>query len=125
MFTPLNPFESLLFLEHVAPFILRVPLGLFLLSGSVVYARGARTHGGYLMYGMALIQTLVGLSILFGYYTQLGALLGLLEIGWISIMGRRHPEIIQFPAAFYILAGAIYLSLLVTGAGHFAFDLSL
>jgi uncharacterized membrane protein YphA (DoxX/SURF4 family) len=134
----LNPLPEILFLEPLAPFVLRIAAGIiFLIIGyshlmkerregiaSDLRARW-KAAGAFFIFGIGVAELLAGLSLLLGFLTQIGAILGgiiALTLLWIS---KTYAKIAADSPAFYTLLFAICLSLLLTGAGAFAFDLPL
>ncbi len=131
----LNPFPALLTYGFFAPTLLRVAAALvFLYMAYTVYqhrAQAARTPMP--MVGLqpwapgfaVLAYSIIGVSLLLGYYAQIGAILGaiaaLKELFW----GARMQALFPLSRAGSLLLLSICLSLIVTGAGALAFDLPL
>lgn len=120
----------------VAPFLLRLSLGFVLVNLGYLSFKGERKQWenvGKLLRipekifasGYGVFQITGGILFIVGLWTQAVALLFsalflaelLVEYGEESILKRE--------LAFYLLLFAISLSLLFSGAGFFAFDLSL
>lgn len=120
----LNPFPSLLDFALLAPFLVRVALGLMFLhlayDGLLHYKKIPR-----IALFLAVLGALGGIALLVGLFTQIASLLGVL----ISLAFFLFPK--QTAASFAIekrlsfLLFALSLSLLFSGAGLFAFDLPL
>jgi len=74
---------------------------------------------------LGLVQTISGLGLIAGFLTQISAAIILV----ISLSGLyvkiRHGELIKQSLGFYLFAVAISASLILTGAGFWAFDLPL
>ena len=131
----LNPFPDLLVLGFFAPTIVRVAVGfVFLYAGYTHYLKrdmiGNTTFpiigkGDWIAWGSILFHTAVGAMLIFGYYTQIAALLG--GIGALKGLwfAHRYREVFVFTRSTYILLAAICASLLLSGAGAFAFDIPL
>ena len=131
----LNPFPQLLVYWFFAPALLRVAAaGVFWYIAYVVYrtrAQAAQTPmpvvgvqpwaPGFSM----VVYFLIGLSLALGYYTQVGALLGAVAAFKGLFWGARLRALFPLSRASALLLFAICLSLLLTGAGKFAFDLPL
>lgn len=116
-----NPFPDLLILSFFAPFILRV-------AAAIVLFVGAYTH--YKTKGpnstpLTVAHVIVGSMLFFGWYTQYAALLGMVGIAASYMLPKRILKIEPLPWATAFLLFAIFLSLLVSTAGAFAFDLPL
>lgn len=134
----LNPFPEILFLEPLAPFILRVTAGIiFLLIGYSHLTKERREGiasdlevkwgvvGTYSAWIFGGAEVLVGISLILGFLTQIGAIIGgiaALKLLWFR---KIYPRLAPDSSAFYTLLLAICLSLLFTGAGAFAIDLPL
>jgi len=131
----LNPFPDLLALGFFAPTIVRVVAGAFFLY--VAYMQYQRRdeisklnfpiigQGAQFAWLAVAFHAVVGAMLFFGYYTQIAALLGaigLLKGLWLN---RRFPSMVILPRSTILILIAICLSLLLSGAGAFAFDLPL
>lgn len=134
----LNPFPELLFLAVLGPFILRVTVGIFFLfRGYINLMREQREEmastlrvdwgplGTFFVWYLGILQVLVGLSFIFGYLVQIGAIIGFLIIIKLAYLKKKYPIIAPYSKALYLIVAAICVSLLVTGAGGLAFDLPL
>ena len=130
----LNPFPTLLYLTFFAPTLLRVAAALVFFY--VAYTQ-YRHHdeisrlpfpvigGAQFIWLAAIFHIAVGSMLLFGYYTQIASLLaivGLIKGLWLN---RRYPSVVILPNSTILLLLVICLSLLITGAGAFAFDIPL
>ncbi len=110
----LSIFPELLFLSLFAPFILRVTLAvLFGLASWARFKKGPLA--------LSVAEALVAILILIGAWTQLAALAALALLG-IYLCFRSHAP---YTRSTLLLALPIAFSLLITGAGAFAFDLPL
>jgi len=67
----------------------------------------------------------LGALLLIGLFTQVAALLGFLAAMKLAILRRRYPMVAPHGRVAYFLLAAICLSLMLTGAGFYAFDLPL
>jgi uncharacterized membrane protein YphA (DoxX/SURF4 family) len=65
----------------------------------------------------------LALSFAAGLYTQIAALIGLLVCTKMWFFKNRYAEVLPFGRELYFLLGAVCLTLFITGAGAFAFDL--
>lgn len=72
---------------------------------------------------VGLLEIIAGVLIFLGLYTQLGALLALLLIAIQIVFSRRFPTEKTPSQMFFALLFCVALSLFITGAGAFAFDL--
>ena len=134
----LNPFPEVLFLEPLAPFILRIAAGaILLLIGYSHFTKERRegiasdlrikwgATGTFFIWVLGGAELLAGLSLILGFLTQIGAILGgivALKLLWFR---KTYTKVAPHSAAFYTLLFAICLSLFFTGAGAFAIDLPL
>ena len=122
------------FLAPLAYAILRVCVGFVFLFLSKQHLRNRVSLGeafqtaripfsfGF-VWQLALLELVVGVMFLLGFYTQIAALLALLYVCKLILLRRRvsHPLI---PSRLsLVLIFFISLSLFITGAGIFAFDL--
>lgn len=130
----LNPFP-IQFLALLAYAILRICVGLILLRFGIRHL--SYTHQnpvtsttlpgwGRLAFGsVAIIELVLGLMFVVGFLTQIAAL-GTLAL--ITVVGMFTPSSLRHhlpTRSFRLLLGASALSLFITGAGIFAFDLPL
>ncbi|MBX4200118.1 DoxX family protein [Candidatus Parcubacteria bacterium] len=133
----LNTFPSLLTYSLLAPFILRLTIGFIFVDLGILKFKSERARtieslralglpspeNLALIYGA--VQFIGGVMLIIGLYTQIAALvfviLGALEfyIEW------TEREVLKRDIVFYLLMLAIALSILITGAGRFAFDIPL
>ncbi len=118
----LTPFPDLLYLEILAPFVLRIVAGTFFLYLMLRHFQMRKSSGGALPLG--LLELLIGAALVAGAYVQGAALLGVL-LSFATFLRRSSPLFGSLPRSTHILLIAVCLSLLVTGAGAFAFDLRL
>ena len=136
MLSPLNPFPELLSLIFFAPFLLRVGLGsmLFLfgfirLSGRRhVYLRRFRERwpesGEVLLFSLGGVEIVVGLLFIVGFYTQIAALISM-AMALILIFTPNTKVVAGNNKPMYFLIFMVSFSLLISGAGAFAFDIPL
>ncbi|MEK7628486.1 MAG: hypothetical protein AAB421_03650 [Patescibacteria group bacterium] len=115
---PFTLFPELLYLAPVGAFLIRV-------SVAVVFALAAYEHvhikTGSRLYFLSSVETLTALSLAAGFYLQAGAFLGI----FLSIIWLARPAIRPYASSTAWLVLAMCTSLLVTGAGAFAFDMPL
>ncbi len=116
-------FPSLLGLESLAPFFLRLTLGaVFIYWGYIVLKK---QNQGNKQRARASLEVLIGISFILGYLTQLGSLLALIILGTQLITKVRSKAFLTDGINYYLVLFVISLSLLFTGPGSFAFDLPL
>lgn len=130
----LNTFPSLLFLSFFAPMILRLALGLtlvwfayehFIKKGSPTLCifdllDVSKSRFVYLLH--ALLYFISGIFITIGLYTQIFAILATLLL-FVSLLGKFMGKEMSYGKIVYFLLIVISLSLIISGAGAFAFDL--
>lgn len=120
------------FLAPIAYALLRLCVGIILirlgikrikdrtpLTTLVVSEVVKRSHSSILVIGVG--EIIAGILITLGLYTQVGALIALI----ITVIHMRHTSetMLTLPRVFYVLLFFALLSLFITGAGIFAFDL--
>lgn len=79
----------------------------------------------YLVIIGGLFEAVIGLSLIAGFLTQVMALLGALYMVKLLIFKNNYPVWIKHERVFYVILLAIFLSLLLSGAGVPAIDLPL
>ncbi len=131
----INTFPQLLVFGFFAPTVLRlVAAGVLLYAAHYHFTHRehiARTRfpivgaGAWIVWVALTAEALVGLGLLFGYYTQIAALVGVIIALKQLVWGGRYPSFFFFPRSTSILLLIIMLSLLLTGAGAVALDLPL
>ena len=133
----LNPFPDLLMYSFIAPFILRVLLGLIFIDLGVLKLRDEKAGwlASFETLGLrpadlfvsiyALLQIVGGLLLLIGLWTQVAALAFAIFSGIELYVEWKARDILKRDMVFYLLIFTISLSLLLTGAGKYAIDIPL
>jgi putative oxidoreductase len=133
----LNPFPELLTYSTFGPFILRLVIGLIFLNLGVLKFRGEKKRwltslealaikpADVILSIYAVIQVVGGLMLILGLYTQIAALVFVVLTGIEFYIEWMEKTILKRDIVFYLLTLAIACSLLLTGAGAFAFDIPL
>jgi hypothetical protein len=113
----LSLFPELLFLSPFAAFLIRIAL-----AGVFGYSALSRIRSGNaLLKVFGVIDTLLAVAFLLGLSTQLAAAIGMVcTAAWLV-----RPDWNPYPKSTAALALVMCASLLVLGAGPFAFDLPL
>ena len=113
----LSLFPELLFLSPFAAFLIRLSL-----SAVFCYSAYLRIpHAKTLIKVFGVIDGLIAIALLVGFFTQLAALIGAIcTIAWLA-RNDWNP----YPKSTTALALIMCLCILVLGAGPFAFDLPL
>lgn len=133
----LNTFPDLLALEPLAPFILRIVLGVILMNTGYlkwkkeesrwklfIEAFGLK-HRSEFVKVLGSLEFIAGFGVFIGLYTQLCALILVLVTGVELYAENKESSLVKRDIVFYTLIFAISLSLLFTGAGAFSLDLPL
>ena len=114
----LTTFPRLLDFILLAPFLLRVTVGILrLLAGVVRYKKGPKW--------ISLIYVVSSVFIIVGLYTQISALVAIVLIFFDYYMEKKVGEVAREKKALAILMTIVLISLLFTGPGFWAFDLPL
>ncbi|MBI2612965.1 hypothetical protein HYW59_04145 [Candidatus Kaiserbacteria bacterium] len=113
----LSVFPEILFLSPLAPFLIRVALGV--LFASTAWAHIRRTD--IASRGLSILEFALAAALLAGAWTQPAALLGSI----VAAVWLFQPTSRVYQLSTVLLALVMSLSLIVTGAGAFAFDLPL
>ena len=133
----LNPFPELLAFTTLGPLLLRIVLGIIFLDLGILKLKGekGRWLASFETLGIrpadlmltiyALLQIAGGILLILGLYTQLAALALALFSGTELYVEWKASVILKRNLIFYLLLFAISLSLLLTGAGAYAFDIPL
>ena len=133
----LTLFPDLLTYGLIAPFILRVSLGLVLIYFSYLKFRKERVEkivffdslgmkpGVFYVNTIGGIELIGGVLLVVGAYTQAAALVSALIMLAATFIKWRRPESLRNDIEFYILLFAVAFSLVFLGAGFFAIDLPL
>jgi hypothetical protein len=132
----LNPFPQLLVYTFFAPTLLRIAAACILFIVAQHVAKEAKTLGsisfpfigksnkGLILFAAAM-TALVALALFVGYGTQWAAILAILiAIKMVWFKGKLEPSV-KLHESTYMLLIVICISLLLTGAGAYAFDLPL
>lgn len=133
----LNPFPDLLIYSTLGPLILRVLAGVIFVdlgflkfkSEKKAWEATFNTFGikpaDFFLPLYALIQIAGGVLLFVGAWTQVAALVLAIFTGIELFVEWKERNILKRDLVFYLLMFAICLSLLLTGAGAFAFDIPL
>lgn len=132
----LSPFPDLIALSFLAPTMLRLALGVWMiLSGyrhlthraelRAVLTSRFGTLGNVALWPFTIMEFALGAMLVTGLYTQIAALLTGTYALKLLYFRRKTPGLARESSWFYILVLALSLSLLLTGAGAFAIDLPL
>lgn len=121
----------------MGPFLLRVVLGIILLDLGKLKLRDekARWTASFealhlkpakeLVAIAGIVDIVGGLMLILGFYTQIAALIFVILFGIEIYVEFKNSQILKRDMTFYVLVVVIAFSLLLTGAGAFAFDIPL
>jgi len=133
----LNPFPELLSFSPLAPFILRLVLGLIFLDLGILKFRSERSRwvksfealhlnpAELLVIIFGLIEVAGGVLLLIGSWTQIAALVFVVLVGLEFFVEYKDESVLKRDFVFYLLVLTIAISILLSGAGAFAFDIPL
>ncbi|MEK7552470.1 MAG: DoxX family protein [Patescibacteria group bacterium] len=132
----LNPFPELLSFGLIAPFILRIILGYLFINVGYLKITSEKKRWQSFFEGIKLkpasffvkffgfVEIIAGVMLVIGLFTQITALiLAILTFGELYIEFKEE-SLLKRNLVFYLLIFTISLSLIFSGAGFFAFDLS-
>lgn len=129
----LNPFP-IQFLALFAYFVLRVIVGTVLMYLGLLHASSIETlketftrswwpYGRFSAIVLALTEFITGAMFVLGYATQIAAIVVFLMSLKLILLRSWFTHDSIPPRTFYLLLLGVSLSLFITGAGIFAFDL--
>jgi uncharacterized membrane protein YphA (DoxX/SURF4 family) len=133
----LNPFPSLLTYATLAPFILRLVLAFICLDLGLLkfgkekarwIASFEALHlkpADFWVKVIGLINIVGAVMLFVGLYTQIAALAFVILFGLEFYIEYKDGSILRRDLTFYLLVLAIAVSLLLSGAGAYAFDIPL
>lgn len=133
----LNPFPDLLTYSQMAPFILRVVAGVIFIDLGILLFKAERERWVISLSTLkvpnpkvtvkilGIIEVTAGVMLILGAYTQIAALVLALLTFAESYIEYKDPAILRRNLVFYVMLFAIVVSLLLSGAGAYAFDLPL
>lgn len=114
------------FLALLAYFILRVFAGVIIMWLGIQILNQPQkfqttNYRGLVVFGV--LEILIGVQLIVGIYTQAAALLGIILAVSMIWYKARHPILLIPDKTFWLLFIGVMISLFITGAGVFAFDL--
>jgi uncharacterized membrane protein YphA (DoxX/SURF4 family) len=131
----LSVFPHILFLSPFSATLLRAAAGIIFLMLAWNHCTRRKElsdvpfivvgRGGWIPLLASTLETLVGIALIAGVYTQVAALVGALLALKSFVWHRQYPQFFPLSRTTAALLFVICVSLLVTGAGPFAFDLPL
>jgi hypothetical protein len=131
----LTLFPQILFLSPLAPTLLRFAAGIvfFQIAWELYEKRDELSRMKFIVVGKgawvplfsSLVAFLTGVGLVLGIYTQAAAIVGAAFALKSFVWHPRYPRFFTMPRTVSALLFIICLSLILTGAGAFAFDLPL
>lgn len=133
----LNTFPTLLSFAFLAPTIIRIVAGVsFARFGWLKLTRDKENKIKFFnliglkpainfLWIVALLEIISGTMIAIGFLTQISSIIASLVMGASIIIKIMSPKALPNTLDFYILFFAIFISLILSGAGMFAFDIPL
>ena len=115
---PLSTFPFLLNFQLVAPLILRLAVGLFVLFSG--WQRLKKNHKW-----LSVVYAISGILLLVGFYTQIASVIALLLNGFDFHIDQKEIPRTTEQKIIHALSSIILISLLLTGPGFWALDLPL
>lgn len=118
-------FPYLLTYEQLAPFVIRIVLGITLayFGYQKIKGRGTSSGSNSIVYGA--IEMIIAVFLVIGLFTQLAALLNavilVIKIGY----KIRDKAFLTDGINYYVLLLAMAIAVIFSGAGFLAFDLPL
>lgn len=133
----LNPFPELLNYALLAPLLLRALLGLIFIDLGLLKFKGEKSRwmascealgirpADFFVPLYGFLQIAGGALLILGLWTQVAALMFVIFTGAELYVEWKAREVLKRDMVFYLLVFVISLSLLLTGAGAYAFDIPL
>lgn len=113
-----NTFPILLSLTRLAPFILRISITIFILYSNTTSQKIAKRENSKTNWFQTIVEIVLSIFILVGMFTQVTSI-----ILTIFMIIRIFSKDTKISKTSYALSIPILLSLVISGAGFFAFDL--
>jgi uncharacterized membrane protein YphA (DoxX/SURF4 family) len=115
---PLSIFPQLFFLGLLSPLLLRLAVGVFIISLGITRYQKMRDWS-------TLVYTITGLLLVIGLYTQIAILIAILILIFDFYTDKSPVHISSEKKILYVIILVVLISLMFTGPGFFAFDLPL
>ena len=121
----LSIFPSLLSWNQLAPFLIRITVGITLAYFGYQKTRNKGQSSGSNSFTYGIVEIVIAAFLIVGLYTQLAALVNALILIIKLAAKAKGKALLTDGINYYILLLVMCLSLLVTGAGMFSLDLPL
>lgn len=133
----LNPFPEFLNYSTIAPLLLRLVVGFIFIDLGLLKFKEEKKNwinsfetlrinpADLFVPVYGLLQIIGGIFLITGFFTQIASLFFIFSTGSELYIEWKFKEILKRDMVFYLLIFVISISLLLTGAGSFAFDLPL
>ncbi len=119
----LSIFPSLLAWEQLSPFIIRIALGAVFLYWSHKAIKNKKLSSIEKIFGY--LEGVAGILLIVGIWTQAAALFACIKLAGCLFGKIRHRQFLTDGVNYYLILLVMAISLLLTGAGFFAFDIPL
>jgi len=119
----LSLFPSLLAWSELSPFLIRLTLGSIFLYGACKGFRAKPIRNE--QKGILLIEATVGALMIIGLWLQAAALVAIINLVFRLAAKIQKKQLFTDGVNYYFLMLIMAISLLITGAGFFAFDIAL
>jgi uncharacterized membrane protein YphA (DoxX/SURF4 family) len=121
----LSVFPSFLTWSELSPTILRITLAVVLIYWTYKTLRGQTQHDDKFSQNkiVAIIEGLCGLLLFVGLWTQLAALIVIIDLVVKIAQKIGKKQFLNNGVNYYLILLIIAISVLITGAGFLAFDL--
>jgi chromate transport protein ChrA len=118
----LSLLPGLLAFEQFAPFLLRLTIGIILIHWAYRTWKSKKSNKDIVL---SVFLSITGLLYVIGLFVQLASILSMVYLG-VKLFGKiKQKAFLTDGVNYYFILFIISLSLIVTGAGAFAFDLAL
>ena len=133
----LNTFPELLSFGLLSPFLIRIVLGLIVIDLGFVSLKTEKKewlrvisltkipNPKYVLKAFSYLQMIAGFFVFIGLYTQIAALVLILLTFIETFIEYKESSLLRRDLGFYLMMFVMSASLLLSGAGAFAFDLPL
>ena len=119
----LTLFPTLLSWNQFSPFIIRLALGAVFVYWAWLRLKQSEATTGSRILGIA--DAVLGIALVVGFWTQVAATLVALDLIWRIIKKGTEKALFTSGVNYYVVLLVLALSLLVTGAGWWGFDLAI
>lgn len=119
----LSLFPSLLSWSQLSPFLIRLTLGIVFIFWAYRSFKSKEISSTEKVFGY--LEGVAGILLIIGLWVQAAALFACVKLAFCLVGKIRRKMFLTDGINYYILLLVMAISLLITGAGFFAFDLPL